>query len=48
MRRGLLAACGIGASLLASAAPAYGASKNVELIDNLPEAKYATAINFLE
>jgi hypothetical protein len=30
------------------AAPASGASKNVELLDNLPEAKDATAINFLE
>ena len=48
MRRGVLAACGVGASLLASAAPAFGASKNVELIDNLPEAKHATSINFLQ
>ena len=30
------------------AAPASGASKNVKLLDNLPEAKDATAINFLE
>jgi hypothetical protein len=33
--------------LLVIAAPASGASKNVELLDNLPEAKDATAINFL-
>jgi hypothetical protein len=36
-----------GAVLLAFASPASGASKNVELMDNLPEAKNATAINFL-
>ena len=35
-------------SLLMLAGPAYGASKNVELVDNLPEAKNATAINFLQ
>ena len=37
------------AALLVIAAPAFGASasKNVELLDNLPEAKNATAINFL-
>ena len=35
------------ASLLVFAAPASGASKNVELVDNLPEAKDATAINFM-
>ena len=29
-------------------AAASGASKNVELLDNLPEAKNATAINFLD
>ena len=33
--------------LLGLTAPAFGASKNVELIDNLPEAKNATASNFL-
>jgi hypothetical protein len=33
---------------LVFAAPAFGASKNVELLDNLEEAKNATAINFLE
>jgi hypothetical protein len=37
-----------GASLLAFTAPASAASKNVKLADNLPEAKYATAINFLQ
>jgi hypothetical protein len=38
----------LGASLLALAPAAFAASKNVELLDNLPEAKNATAINFLE
>jgi hypothetical protein len=32
---------------LALAGPAFGASKNVELVDNLSEAKNATAINFM-
>ena len=38
------------AVVLALAAPAFGASaaKGVELVDNLPEAKNATAINFLQ
>jgi hypothetical protein len=35
-------------ALLVFAAPAAGASKNVKLVDNLPEGKYATAINFLQ
>src|SRR5215218_135086 len=35
-------------ALLLFAAPASGASKNVRLVDNLPEAKDATAINFLQ
>ena len=35
-------------ALLLFAAPASGASKNVRLLDTLPEAKDATAINFLE
>jgi hypothetical protein len=35
-------------ALLLFAAPASGAAKNVRLLDNLPEAKDATAINFLE
>jgi hypothetical protein len=49
MRRGVLAACGaMVAALLVAAAPASGASKNVELLDNLPEAKNATAINFMQ
>jgi hypothetical protein len=48
LRRGALAACGVGASLLAFAGPASGASKNVQLVGNLPEAKNATAINFLD
>jgi hypothetical protein len=47
-RRGVLAAyAGVVAALLVVAAPAFGASKNVELLDNLPEAKDATAINFM-
>src|SRR5215210_5890791 len=33
--------------MLALAVPAHAASKNVELIDNLAEAKNATAINFM-
>jgi hypothetical protein len=36
-----------GAFLLTFASPAFAVSKNVELLDNLPEAKNATAINFL-
>jgi hypothetical protein len=47
LRRGALATCVLAASLLASA-PAFGASKNVRLVGNLPEAKNATAINFLD
>jgi hypothetical protein len=43
-----LALCTVSASLLAFAAPASGASKNVELVDNLPEVKNATAINFMQ
>jgi hypothetical protein len=35
------------AAMFALAAPAFGASKNVELLDNLSGAKNATAINFL-
>ena len=47
-RRGALAAyAAMLAALLVIAAPASGASKNVELLDNLPEAKDATAINFM-
>ena len=37
----------LGASLLL-ASPAWGAQKNVELVKTIPEAKMATAINFLE
>jgi hypothetical protein len=48
MRRTAVALAATGALLLAMAAPAFGASKNVRLVDNLPEAKNATAINFLE
>ncbi|HEV2875221.1 MAG TPA: hypothetical protein VGW14_08735 [Thermoleophilaceae bacterium] len=47
MRKIVVALAGL-LSLSLLAGPAYGASKNVELLDNLPEAKNATAINFLE
>jgi hypothetical protein len=48
MRRGVLAAYGaVVAALLVIAAPASGASKNVERLDTLPEVKDATAINFM-
>ena len=39
---------GVLSALLVLAAPASGASKNVKLVDNLPEAEFATAINFLQ
>jgi len=49
MRRGsALALCALAASFVVFAAPASGASKNVELLKNLPEAANATAINFLD
>jgi hypothetical protein len=48
MRRALPALLALGVVSLAFATPAYAASKNVELLDTLPEAKNATAINFLE
>ena len=47
MGRGLLASCGVLAGVLAFAGPASGAAKNVALVDNLSEAKDATAISFL-
>ena len=48
MRRRALGLGGLlGALLFTFAGPAFGASRNVELVDNLPEAKNATAINFL-
>jgi hypothetical protein len=46
--RGTALALAAAGALLAFAAPASGASKNVELLDNLPGAKNATAINFME
>jgi hypothetical protein len=46
--RGKGLALGALGALLVFAAPASGASKNVKLLDNLPEVKDATAINFLE
>jgi hypothetical protein len=48
VRRAVLAICAAGAVLLAATAPALGASRGVELVDNLPEAKNATAINFMQ
>ena len=45
--KGMRIAVVTGVTALAFAAPASGASKNVELVDNLPEAKNATAISFL-
>jgi hypothetical protein len=48
MIRGKGLALSLLGALLVFAAPASGASKNVTLQDNLPEAKDATAINFLE
>jgi hypothetical protein len=46
MGRGI--ALAIAGALLVFAAPASAASKNVKLLDQLDEAKYATAINFLQ
>jgi hypothetical protein len=46
--RGKALALGVLCAGLVFSAPAYGASKNVTLMDNLPEAKDATAINFLQ
>jgi hypothetical protein len=48
MSRGAGIALGVLGAILVFAAPAGAASKNVTLQDNLPEAKYATAINFLQ
>jgi hypothetical protein len=48
MSRGMTIATLVAGALLALAAPASAASKNVRLVDNLPGAKYATAINFLQ
>jgi len=47
LRARALVICSVAAALLASAAPASGASKNVRLVDNLPELSNATAINFM-
>src|SRR5919109_1768525 len=44
----MVSALAVAGAALAFAAPASGASKNVELLDNLPEAKNATAINFMQ
>ena len=45
--RALKLGVALGALLFTVAAPAFGASKNVQLVDNIPEAKHATAINFM-
>ena len=45
--RALTFGVALGAVLFTLAAPAFGASKNVQLVDNLSEAKNATAINFM-
>jgi hypothetical protein len=47
MSRGMTIATLV-AGALPAPAPASAASKNVRLVDNLPGAKYATAINFLQ
>ena len=44
----MLALLALGVSSFVLAAPAHAASKNVEHLTTLPEAKNATAINFLE
>ena len=46
LRRAALAVFALGLSLLVLATPASGASKNVQLLTTLSEAKDATAINF--
>jgi hypothetical protein len=46
MGRGI--ALAVAGALLVFAAPASAASKNVKLLDQLDEAEYATAINFLQ
>src|SRR5262245_41877403 len=43
----LLLLCVLGA-WLAFSSPAWAVSKNVELLSTLPEAKWATAVNFLK
>ncbi len=48
MRSPALALAALGLAMLAIAGPASAASKNVQHLDTLPEAKNATAINFLE
>jgi hypothetical protein len=48
LRRGVLATCAAAAALLAIASPAFAVSKNVAHVKTLPEAKWATAINFLD
>ena len=48
MKRCALALGTLLGSLLVMAAPASAASKNVELVKNLPEAANATAINFMQ
>ena len=48
MRRGALLGGAVAAALLAMSSPAFAVSKNVVHVKTLPEAKWATAINFLK
>src|SRR4051794_1667811 len=48
MSRGIGIVLAVAGALLVLSAPASAASKNVKLLDTLQEAKYATAINFLQ
>ena len=45
--RALKLGVALGALLFTVAAPAFGASKNVKLVDNIPEAKHAPAVDFM-
>jgi hypothetical protein len=47
VKRIVIALAGLLVGSLIAGPAAYGASKNVEMLDNLPEVKDATAINFL-
>jgi hypothetical protein len=47
LRRGAFLGGAVAAALLAMSSPAFAVSKNVAHVKTLPEAKWATAINFL-